>query len=412
MLAVALLHLALAPLLPLWMERRHFAVPVAWALDWALFVRPRLAENWKRWIPALIVLALALGAMNWLLVLEGSRRAQGWAGFEEWVWKCALSLSIMAHWSLLSRAVAGVLRIARVLQKSPLLRLILTALLSTILLSPYGFTVLNAHRTRVASGRDPSALGLRFERVSFESGPLELRGWWIPAARPASRCILVCHGVSANMGQFLGAAPFLHRAGFNVFFFDFRGHGASPGHTTSFGWHESQDVRAACKYLRQRGQARVALYGFSMGGASANLSFHPRYARDAGFDSMVRAVVVDSTFARLAPLVAQQLGFLPRALRPGLAWTLSWCSLYEIGVRPEQIAPAQAVARIAPRPLLIIHGDEDRLIPLQQSRELFLAAHEPRRRVVVHGAGHCECRLPDPPAYEKLVSSWLRRALQ
>lgn len=391
------------------MERRHFAVPLAWALDWTLFVRPRLPSSWKRWVPALVVLALALGAMNWLLVLEGRRRYEGWAGGEEWIWKCALSLSIMAHWSLLARALAALMRLARVPSSA---RVVSTALLSTLLLLPYGFTVLNVHRIKVASGREPSALGLKFERVSFASGPLVLRGRWIPASRPTKRCVLVCHGVSSNMGQFLGVAPFLHRAGLNVLFFDFRGHGASGGHTTSFGWDESQDVRAACKYLRARGQDRIALYGFSMGGAAVNLSFHPRFGRQPSFDSGVRTVVADSTFARLSPVVLQQLAWLPRPLRLVLVWALSWCSAYEIGVRPEQIAPSECVARISPRPMLIIHGDADRLIPLDQSRQLFQAAREPRQRVVVHGAEHCGCRLVDPPRYEKLVSAWLLKSLR
>jgi alpha-beta hydrolase superfamily lysophospholipase len=406
---VGVLHLALAPLIPLAAERRHFAVPVAWGIDWLLFVRPRLPQGpagWKRFRPALVALAIALGVADWLLVVEGARRGGGWSGAEEWVWKGALSLSLMAHWSLLARAVSSTWGALRVPARP---RVLLTALATTLLLAPYGFTVLNVHRVKSVSGRDPSAVRLRFEPIRFASGPLQLRGWWIPAARPTSRCVVVCHGISANMGAFVGVAPFLHRAGFNVLFFDFRGHGASPGHTASFGWHESEDVRAACKYLRSRGQDKIALYGFSMGGAAVNLAFHPRLG---AVDEAVRAVVVDSTFARFPPLVEQQLGAVPQALRPSLMSVLSWCSLYEIGVRPEEIVPAQTVARIAPRPLLIIHGDADRLIPVAQSRELFAAARSPKQRIVVPGAGHCLCRLVNPGAYEARVANWLRRALR
>ncbi len=407
--AVVVLHLALGPLIPLFNERRHFAVPLAWALDWLLFVRPALPARWKSGVPALLVLGVAFGALNWGLVVEGARRGGGWAGAEEWVWKCAISLSLLAHWSLLARGISSAWGALRVPSTA---RLILTAGLTTLLLAPYGFTVLNVHRVKSVSGRDPRTFKLLFENVRFASGPLLLRGWWIPAARPTTRCVLVCHGISANMGAFVGVAPFLHRAGFNILFFDFRGHGSSPGHTASFGWNESEDVRAACKYLRSRGQDRIALYGFSMGGAAVNLSFHPRWKSDKNFDSTVRAVLLDSTFARFAPLVEQQLAVLPSALRPVLMRALSLCSQYEIGVRPEQIVPAQAVARIAPRPVLIIHGDADQLIPLPQSLELFQAAREPKARVVVHGAGHCLCRLVNPPPYEKRVTAWLNRALR
>jgi alpha-beta hydrolase superfamily lysophospholipase len=414
--ALVVLEAALSLFMPLGAgvgnERRHIALPLVWALDWALWVRPNLPANWKRWIPALVVVAGAFGLLNWALVVEGARRGAGWAGVGEWGWKCALSLSLMAHWSLLARGVGSGLRRVGVW---PTTRVWISALAATVLLSPYAFTALNAHRVRSASPFEPDTVGLKFERVRFDSGGLPLAGWWIPADRPTNRCVVVAHGVSANAGAFMGLAPFLHRAGFNVFFFDFRGHGSSAGHSISFGWHESQDVRAACRYVREvRKQSKLALYGFSMGGAAVSLSFHPRWkgAPDAAaFDESVRGVVLDSTFSLFSPLVSDQLAAVPASARPGLIRVMSVFSRYEIGVGLDDIAPRRSIPRVAPRPLLVIHGDADTLIPLRQARDLESAAREPKSLWVVPGATHCLCRLVNPPVYEARVARWLQNTL-
>jgi pimeloyl-ACP methyl ester carboxylesterase len=235
-----------------------------------------------------------------------------------------------------------------------------------------------------------------------------LRGWWIPAARRNARCVLVCHGAGANAGNFLSVAPFLQRAGFNVLLFDFRGHGDSGGHTTSFGYHEAQDVRAACKYLEARGQSRIALYGFSMGGSAVSQSFAARFGPAP---SSVRAVVLDSTFAAFEPLAEAQFQVLPAWARTPALLILSTISRLEIGVAPRDIRPAGSIENVAPRPLLLIHGDADQLIAVSQAHRLFRAARQPKQIEIVPHAGHCLCRAANPARYDQAIVEALQKAL-
>jgi len=203
------------------------------------------------------------------------------------------------------------------------------------------------------------------------------------------------------MGAFLGLAPFLHRAGFNVLFFDFRGHGDSGGHTVTFGHDEANDVLAAAQYLKDRGFTRLALYGFSMGGAAA--------MRAAPQIPEVRCVVTDSTFIDFPPLAAQAFAAFPAPMRAASMAVTNFWSRVEIAASLAGLSPRPFVARIAPRPFLIIHGTGDILIPVSQARDLFIAARAPKELYIVPGAAHCLCRLVDPPPYEKRVAAFFKR---
>ena len=124
----------------------------------------------------------------------------------------------------------------------------------------------------------------------------------------------------------------------------------------------------------------------------------------------LRAVAVDSTFADFGPLLQAQTGsssFLGSAL-PTLA---RFFGRLELGFDAGKIVPRRAVAKLSPCPILIIHGLADRLIPVEQARENFRAAHAPKQLFLIPKAGHCRGRLVNPGVYEPRVAAFLRAAL-
>lgn len=113
------------------------------------------------------------------------------------------------------------------------------------------------------------------ERVTFTTvDNITLLGLLIK--RPAARAnILLCHGYhqkKERLLQFLDLFP-----DYNIFMFDFRGHGESHDHLISFGFHEADDVRAAMACFKERIAQHVpkdsslpfVILGISMGGAAA-----------------------------------------------------------------------------------------------------------------------------------------------
>jgi pimeloyl-ACP methyl ester carboxylesterase len=66
--------------------------------------------------------------------------------------------------------------------------------------------------------------------------------------------------------------------------------------------------------------------------------------------------------------------------------------------------PEAVVERIAPRPVLFIHGDDDRLVPLEESRRMFERAGEPRRLETISGMGHFDWVRPNSPSFGQVTN--------
>lgn len=247
----------------------------------------------------------------------------------------------------------------------------------------------------------PGDLGLAYEDVRFTTDDgVTLTGWLVPSARETRTAVIVLHGFSGNrLPELVTFVPWLHER-HNVLQFDFRGHGESDASTITLGDHERRDVAAAVRFLESRGFGPTALFGVSMGAATAIVSAP---------DLAVAAVVADAAFAELHHPIASRMrevgyplaGIGARAIVAGAM----------LRTRSRLHDPLRAVARIAPRPLLIIAPREDRLISWRQSLRLFEAAGEPKELIVVEGAGHAEAYAVDPDAYRLRVLDFLERHL-
>ncbi len=178
---------------------------------------------------------------------------------------------------------------------------------------------------------------------------------------------------------------------------DLRGHGRSGGAST-LGLTETLDVAAAGAWLRRRGHRRVALVGASMGGTAAvrAAGAAPAGAYDAvcaistpavwgltdtpAMRQLTRVVTVD-WYRRLFG-AALRIRIAPRA------WPSGPPGPHDAD-RPAQ--PLDAVAGVAPTPLLIVHGVDDHYFGVEQAQLLFAAAREPKTLwLQAPGFGHAE----------------------
>jgi fermentation-respiration switch protein FrsA (DUF1100 family) len=86
----------------------------------------------------------------------------------------------------------------------------------------------------------------------------------------------------------------------------------------------------------------------------------------------------------------------------------SWRYGYRFGA----VRPIEAVAAISPRPLLLIHGAADSLIPVSHAHELFAAAREPKQCWIVEGAEHCGAYFADRTGYVARTAEFFRQYLE
>ncbi|MEU4984526.1 alpha/beta fold hydrolase [Streptomyces sp. NPDC021969] len=208
---------------------------------------------------------------------------------------------------------------------------------------------------------------------------------------PSDLVFVVAHGFTGDADRphvrRIAAAFARHGA---VVTFSFRGHGASGGRST-VGDREVLDLAAAVAWARGFGHARVVTVGFSMGG-SVVLRHAALYADDdaAGTDAVVSVSSPARWYYRgTAPM--RRLHWL--VMRPAGRLVGRYGLRTRIHHRdwdPVPLSPVEAVPRIAPRPLLVVHGDRDGYFPLDHPRMLAEAAGDHGELWLEPGMGHAE----------------------
>jgi fermentation-respiration switch protein FrsA (DUF1100 family) len=201
------------------------------------------------------------------------------------------------------------------------------------------------------------------EEVSFltEDG-LTLKAWFLPSRGEPHGSVLVFNGNAGNRSHRLPLGEALSEAGFSALLVDYRGYGGNPGDPHEEGL--ANDARAALSYLRSRPDVdprRVAYFGESLGaGVAAGLAMADPPA----------ALILRSPFTSLADIAAVHYPLVPASL-----------------LLRDRYPTKDLIGELS-APLLVISGSEDRIVPPEQSRAVYDAAAEPKRLLVVEGAGH------------------------
>ena len=228
----------------------------------------------------------------------------------------------------------------------------------------------------------PENHGLRHDAVEFVTRDgVRLSAWWFPADGSARGTVIHFHGNAGNISGHFVQTAWLPAAGYNVMCFDYRGFGESEGGVTRAG--TVSDAHAAIDYVLTRQDvdpARVLLFGQSLGGAVAIVAAAER-------DDLA-GVAVDGAFSDYREEVRWVLKqhWLTRGVAKLIArWGIS---------RGQD--PIDCVQRVAPTPLFLMHGKEDRICPWEMSQDLYDRANEPKGLWLIDGAGHYEA-LNDMP---------------
>eukprot|EP00953_Heterococcus_sp_UTEX-ZZ885_P015579 8771-Heterococcus_DN1.PRE.2 len=295
-------------------------------------------------------------------------------------------------------------------------------------------------------------------------GNKSLRGWLVKGRERVSHdtadthfgttCIVGIHGGGRDRRQWLRHMPIFHKVGCTVLSIDCQEHGLSDGKGRRIGWatYERSDAVAAAYHAKHvLGYERVILIGTSMGGAGVLLaagfglnttttinSNHSTTTTttttststltaaapvDADtsssdlndLDEQMRSCI-DGVIAENAPATRRDLAqhivtaALVKALgqRAGaVVATVLWPLVYLIVMLRSggfgQPEPLQAIKLIRNKPVLLIHGTADVLIPWSQAQVLYDAANEPKQLYIVEGATHTATYNADPVAWSKRV---------
>lgn len=251
---------------------------------------------------------------------------------------------------------------------------------------------------------DPRLVGLeaRHWETRTEDG-LTLRGWYYPTV-DRRRLIVCVHGMQMNWSELAGIGRDLHRRGYDVLLFDLRGHGRSDPSRLSMGRFERRDLRAVLRWAEAHGFSpdRIGWIGSSMGAATVLM--------EGATNPSIHAAVLDSPFGDLPELLNAQLARysgLPKLFNPGilLAARLAY------GVRTDDLVPLSVAHLWRDRPLMLIHGAADSMVPARHSRLIAREAGPYCRAIILPGVDHAESYRAYPAWYIDAVDAFFQAHL-
>lgn len=241
------------------------------------------------------------------------------------------------------------------------------------------------HPRPAVDGPAPADLGV--VECSFRARDgVRLHGWWHAGGSsgdgPDGAVLLWCHGNAGNIHDRADNLRMLAERGFGVFLFDYRGYGKSEGRPSEVGLY--LDVEAAHRYVvKELGVAaeRIVCFGRSLGAA---------VAVHCALRCRVGGLILEGAFESVPAMVRPKLLAPVSVLLRNRFDTLSRISGLKV-------------------PLLMLHGERDRVVPLAQGQSVFDAAPEPKDFHVVWGAGHEDVHLTGGEDYFGVIRDFCVR---
>jgi fermentation-respiration switch protein FrsA (DUF1100 family) len=226
----------------------------------------------------------------------------------------------------------------------------------------------------------PTDFGVPYEKTSLATvDGVSLRGWSL--SHPSPRALVVYfHGNGGNLSVWAPILVGINRQGYAVRAFDYRGYGASTGRPSERGLYRDVDAAVEWAWRAGGGHRPVVYWGRSLGTTMAAYAATRRLPDglilESGFPDA-------RTLLRASPPLAF-LGLFSSYRFPTAGWLE--------GVRS---------------PVLVMHGDADRVIPFGAGRALFDKVRGPKQFVAIEGGDHNDAAPPDPKAYWAAVNEFI-----
>ena len=212
------------------------------------------------------------------------------------------------------------------------------------------------------------------------------------------------HGYRGSaLRDLCGGTPLALKMGHNVLLVDQRSHGRSDGKTITFGVLERRDCAEWVKYVqKQFGEdTPIVLTGVSMGAATVLM------AAELDLPDAVKAVVADCPYSDPRKIIEKVAGTMGLPGKPAVIF----CTLGGAIFGGFRLGSASALGAVKKSkvPILLIHGEDDRFVPCDMSREIFACCGEGKQLETFPNAAHAMCYMEDPVRYETVVTGFLQK---
>jgi dipeptidyl aminopeptidase/acylaminoacyl peptidase len=260
----------------------------------------------------------------------------------------------------------------------------------------------------VVSSRTPADYSIvNYQDVTITTADgLNLAAWYVPPIREDGASIIFIHGHASNRSHYLSRAEIFAEEGYGMLFMELRNNGTSDGEFTTMGLLGAQDVQAAFDFLIEQSNVnaeRIALYGHSMGGATAIMAFRDIPQARVLISEAAYSSLNDNIHARIVRDLPLPPFVFPQLI-VGFAGMFTGEDLFDV-------RPIDAIQELNGRPVLLIHGTNDGVVPFINGERLFAAAQEPKEFWIIDGANHGASFTASPEIYEARIMPFLEQYL-
>jgi len=214
--------------------------------------------------------------------------------------------------------------------------------------------------------QNPARQELAYEDVILiHPNGLRLHGWWLPSATDEVKgTVYHLHGNAQNISTHLMNVVWLPEQGYQVLLLDYRGYGLSEGEASLPEVQEDVQLGLDWLYASGRIDPPLIIFGQSLGASLTTSVVGPDANQGKG-----DCVILEAPFTGYQDITRDIMR---------QSWVLWPFSFIVAPLIPDEGRPLDRVTGISPRPLLVMHSDEDQVIPFEHGRTLFEAAEAPK----------------------------------
>ncbi|HJF32515.1 MAG TPA: alpha/beta hydrolase [Sporosarcina psychrophila] len=250
----------------------------------------------------------------------------------------------------------------------------------------------------------------KFEHLTLTSRDgLKLSGYYLPAAKPTEKLVILTHGYLGNAKQMgLFGQHYYNDLGYNIFMPDARGHGKSEGDYYGFGWPERLDLIDWTHNLVEKlgPDTEVAYHGLSMGAATVLMA-----SGEEELPSQVKAIIADSPYESVYQLFKYQMNRMFHLPAFPMLDSTSVLTKIRAGYSFREASVLKEVQKTNV-PILYIHGESDTFVPAKMAKNLYQQTSSDAELLIVPKANHGESIALDEDKYKMAIDHFLNRYIK
>ena len=244
------------------------------------------------------------------------------------------------------------------------------------------------------------------ERNLTSRDGLELSGYYLPAAKPTNKLVILTHGYLGHALQMgLYGQHYYEDLGYDIFMPDARGHGKSGGDYYGFGWPDRLDlIDWTASLVKELGpDTEVVYHGLSMGAATVLMA-----SGEAELPKEVKGIVSDSSYQSVYQLFSYQMNRMFYLPAFPLLDSTSLLTKIRAGYSFRK-ASALTEVKKTEVPILFIHGDSDTFVPKDMAEELYRETKSESELLLIQNANHGEAFALAEDDYKMRIDQFLKR---